>query len=82
MIEMTTPMAADLFSGVTARLENRAASRGPVPPELVNARKLCRQLSRRRDRPNKRRVAHLICLNLLSMLKRGHATRTNGLPAT
>jgi hypothetical protein len=39
-------------------------------PELMTARVLCRQLRRKHARPDKRRIAHLICLNLLSMLRR------------
>jgi hypothetical protein len=38
-------------------------------PELTTARVLCRQLRHRQARPDKRRIAHLICLNLLSMLR-------------
>ena len=38
-------------------------------PELTRARVLCRQLRRKQARPDKQRIAHLICLNLLSMLR-------------
>ncbi len=41
------------------------------PPELTTARALCRQLRRTRATRDKRRIAHLICLSLLSMLKHG-----------
>lgn len=49
---------------------------GPVikdrlPPELTAARALCRQLRRTRAPRDKQRIAHLICLNLVSMLKHG-----------
>ena len=37
--------------------------------ELTRARVLCRQLRRKRARADKMRIAHLICLNLLSMLR-------------
>jgi hypothetical protein len=30
---------------------------------------LCRQLRHKQARPDKKRIAHLICLNLLSMLR-------------
>lgn len=40
-------------------------------PELTVARALCRQILRKRARPDKKRIAHLICLNLVSMLKQG-----------
>ena len=39
-------------------------------PELSTARVLCRQLRHKQARPDKMRIAHLICLNLLSMLRR------------
>jgi hypothetical protein len=38
-------------------------------PELTTARVLCRQLRRKAARPDKERIAHLICLNLLTMLR-------------
>jgi hypothetical protein len=38
-------------------------------PELTTARVLCRRLRHKPARPDKKRIAHLICLNLLSMLK-------------
>lgn len=38
-------------------------------PALTTARVLCRQLRHKRARPDKQKIAHLICLNLLSMLK-------------
>jgi len=38
-------------------------------PELTTVRVLCRQLRHKRARPDKKRIAHLICLNLLSMLR-------------
>jgi hypothetical protein len=38
-------------------------------PELATARVLCRRLRRKQARPDKNRIAHLICLNLLSMLR-------------
>jgi hypothetical protein len=41
------------------------------PPEWVAARVLCRQLRRKQAPREKQRIAHLICLNLLSMLRHG-----------
>ena len=38
-------------------------------PALKTARVLCRQLQRKQARPDKMRIAHLICLSLLSMLR-------------
>ena len=40
-------------------------------PALTTARVLCRQLRQKHARPEKQRIAHLICLNLLSMLRHG-----------
>ena len=40
-------------------------------PELRVARALCRQILHIQARPDKKRIAHLICLNLVSMLKHG-----------
>ncbi len=45
------------------------ASRPKTPPELAAARVLCRQLRRKHTAQDKQRIAHLICLNLLSMLR-------------
>lgn len=39
-------------------------------PELAAARVLCRQLARKRVSAEKKRIVHLICLNLLAVLKR------------
>lgn len=39
-------------------------------PELTAARVLCRQLARKRVSAEKKRIVHLICLNLLAVLKR------------
>ena len=39
-------------------------------PELAAARVLCRQLARKRVSTEKKRIVHLICLNLLTILKR------------
>lgn len=39
-------------------------------PELTAARVLCRQLARKRVSAEKKRIVHLICLNLLAILKR------------
>jgi len=61
----------DLLSGVPLRQRRHEVRRCPQPLELKTARVLCRQLRRQRTRPEKQRVAHLICLiNLLSMLRR------------
>lgn len=38
-------------------------------PELIAARVLCHQLKRKRVSAEKKRLVHLICLNLLSILR-------------
>jgi hypothetical protein len=43
--------------------------RRKLPPEWLAARALCRQLRRKQAPREKQRIAHLICLNLLSMLR-------------
>ena len=48
-----------------------AVAQGRPPPGLTAARALCRQLRRTRAPRDKQRIAHLICLNLLSMLRHG-----------
>ncbi len=62
--------SGDLFD------EKCVPRRGPaIKPrptlELTVARALCRQILRKQARPDKMRIAHLICLNLVSMLKHG-----------
>lgn len=68
----TTPVSSDLFDS------SRCAQRKPLlsrrqPLELKVADALCRQLRRKPARWEKQRIAHLICLNLVSMLK--HQTK-------
>lgn len=43
--------------------------RRSAAPAIKTARVLCRQLRHKRARPEKQRIAHLICLHLLSMLR-------------
>jgi hypothetical protein len=57
-----------LFSGTPLRASRGKKARNA--PELVAARVLCRQLPRKRESAEKKRIAHLICLNLLTILKR------------
>lgn len=61
----------DLFGGVAVRHGPPPAGPRRLPPELAAARALCRQIRRKQTPPDKQRIAHLICLNLVSMLKRG-----------
>jgi hypothetical protein len=60
--------SGDLFG------ETPIPARGPLnvrgfAPALTTARVLCRQLRHKQARPDKHRITHLICLNLLSMLR-------------
>jgi hypothetical protein len=57
-----------LFSGKPVHGSRAAKVRHD--PELVAARVLCRQLARKRVSTEKKRIVHLICLNLLTVLKR------------
>ena len=60
--------SGDLFGGKPIPRRD-AASKGNFTPALKTARVLCRQLRRRQPRPEKQRIAHLICLSLVQMLK-------------
>ena len=60
--------SGDLFGEKPIPRRGPAIKRRPAP-ELAVARALCRQLLRKQATPEKKRIAHLICLNLVSMLK-------------
>lgn len=66
----TTGKSGDLF-GKTSIARSRPMVKRRLQPELTAARVLCRELRRKQAPWEKRRIAHLICLNLLSMLRRG-----------
>ncbi len=57
-----------LFSESSFRRTPGARRR--LAPELAAARVLCNQLRRKRVSAEKKRIVHLICLNLLAVLKR------------
>ncbi len=61
--------SGDLFAGRPLPRRNPAIRRS-LAPELTAARVLCRQLGRKRARLEKKRIVHLICLNLLAVLNR------------
>lgn len=63
-----TGESGDLF-GDRPISRRDAAKRRNSAPEIKTARVLCRQLRHKQPRPEKQRIAHLICLNLLSMLR-------------
>ena len=60
--------SGDLF-GDTPILGRDPVIKPRSAPALTTARVLCRELRHKRARPDKKRIAHLICLNLLAMLK-------------
>ena len=61
--------SGDLFAGEPV-LKRIPAARRRLAPELTAARVLCHQLRRKRALSEKKRIAHLICLNLLAVLNR------------
>jgi hypothetical protein len=61
--------SGDLFAGKPVVKRSPAAKRR-LAPELTAARVLCNQLRRKRALPEKKRIVHLICLNLLAVLNR------------
>jgi hypothetical protein len=61
--------SGSLFTGNPVFSRN-AAARRRLAPELAAARVLCHQLRRKRVSADKKRIVHLICLNLLAVLKR------------
>lgn len=67
----TVEPARDLLGDVPARQRRKRVLRRQAPSELVSARALCAQLRRKQPLPDKQRIAHLICLNLISMLEHG-----------
>ncbi len=68
----TTEESGDLF-GKTPMPQRFPVVKRSLPAELTAARALCRQLQRKQAPRDKQRIAHIICLNLLSMLKVTHA---------
>ena len=62
--------SGDLF-GETPIPRRDSATKPDFAPEIKTARVLCRQLRHKQARPEKQRIAHLICLSLLSMLRHG-----------
>jgi hypothetical protein len=64
----TTWESGNLFAEIPVP-RHKPAIRRRLAPELTAARVLCNQLQRNRTRPDKKRITHLICLNLLAILK-------------
>ncbi len=59
----------DLFGDRPVRLARNPILLPAEPPELRAAKALAAQMRHKRTRRDKKQVAHLICLNLISMLK-------------
>jgi hypothetical protein len=66
--DLASGPSQDLFSSRPAPAV-RSRKRRPAP-ELAAARVLCNQLKRKRVSADKKRIIHLICLNLVAILKR------------
>jgi len=60
--------SGDLFGETPVPRREETTQRSFVP-ELKTARVLCRQMRHKQPKPEKKRIAHLICLSLLSMLR-------------
>lgn len=65
----TDEISQDLFEDPPVTRRTDSIVLNPPPAELQSARALSRQLHRQKTRREKKRIAHLICLNLISMLK-------------
>jgi hypothetical protein len=61
--------SGDLFAAMPVLKRSPVAKRR-LAPELTAARVLCHQLRRKRALAEKKRIVHLICLNLLAVLNR------------
>ena len=70
-IEDTAETSRDLFGESPIRLRRNPITVPREPAELKAARVLAAQMRHKRTRRDKRQVAHLICLNLISMLRQG-----------
>ena len=74
-VETTAERSRDLFGESPVRLPRDPITLPKEPPELKAARALAAQIRHKRTRRDKQQVAHLICLNLISMLRQGGARR-------
>jgi hypothetical protein len=63
--------SGDLFDGVVPGQVHKRIAVRRMPSELRVARALCAQLRAPQAEPEKQRITHLICLNLISMLRHG-----------
>jgi hypothetical protein len=65
----TNEKSGNLFVEKPVRRRPALTRHSRPAPELAAARVLCHQLRNKRARADKRRIVHLICLNLLAILK-------------
>ena len=65
----TDEVSEDLFEDPPVTRRPRSSIPNPTPVELRSARVLSRALGRQKTRREKKRIAHLICLNLITMLR-------------
>lgn len=67
----TDDVSEDLFDGRPADRRANPPRFNETPSELMAARALCRELSHKSSRHDKQRITHLICLNLITLLRHG-----------
>jgi hypothetical protein len=63
--------SGDLFGDAPSRPGHERIVLHRMPSELRAARALCARLRDQQARPEKQRITHLICLNLISMMRHG-----------
>lgn len=69
----TDDVSEDLFGGRPADRRANPIRLDRTPSELKAARALCRELRHKSSRHDKQRITHLICLNLITLLRHGPA---------
>jgi len=67
----TDEVSDDLFGDPPETRRRDSLRPNQAPSELKAARALCRELRRHESRHEKQRITHLICLNLITMLRHG-----------
>ena len=67
--DQSADKSSDLFGESPIRLPRNLIALPKEPPELKAAKALAAQLRHKRSRRDKQQVAHMICLNLISMLR-------------
>ncbi len=67
----TDEISQDLFEDPPVTHRQSSALLDRTPTELRSARALSRTLHRQKTRREKKHIVHLICLNLITMLRHG-----------